>query len=148
MTLEHPDIDLKELIITSVRDDVQLQNDLRDLLDKNSNDFNLCLEHLATHLVEPIQQYIDKRVLPIEKKINDFERYSRSYNLRFDRINNSVPVYLLKNTIVQAAQKSGIQSVDINLIEVAYHVGKLKKASYSYSKILFTGSCSYITSQS
>ncbi|CAF1663968.1 unnamed protein product, partial [Didymodactylos carnosus] len=28
MTLEHPHIDLKQLIITSVRGDVQLQNDL------------------------------------------------------------------------------------------------------------------------
>ncbi|CAF1390381.1 unnamed protein product, partial [Didymodactylos carnosus] len=47
--------------------------------------------------------------------------------VKFDGINNSVPEYLLKNTIVQAAQKSGIQGVDINLIEVAHRVRKLKK---------------------
>ncbi|CAF1078852.1 unnamed protein product, partial [Didymodactylos carnosus] len=45
----------------------------------------------------------------------------------FDGINNSVPEYSLKNTIVQATRKSGIQSVGTNLIEVAHRVEKLKK---------------------
>ncbi|CAF0889461.1 unnamed protein product [Didymodactylos carnosus] len=53
--------DLKTLIVQSLRDDSQLQNDLRDLLLKNSNDFNSYIETLATRIVLPIEKYIDQR---------------------------------------------------------------------------------------
>ncbi|CAF1574197.1 unnamed protein product, partial [Didymodactylos carnosus] len=137
---------LNDLILTSIRGNIELQSKIKGILNDNKGDFSACLEPISATLVEPIQKHIDLTIQPIVNKINYLEHHSRTHNVRFSGIDNNVPLHRLKNVIVNVVSQSGLK-LNINQIEVAHRIGKPKPnrtvIACFYSQFLLLNLCFY-----
>ncbi|CAF1272236.1 unnamed protein product [Didymodactylos carnosus] len=73
---------LQEMMINKIKNDPSLQQQISDIVKSNDNNISIAAESIVS-LFTPVFQTFSDRLTSIEDKVDDLERYNRTWCLRF-----------------------------------------------------------------
>ncbi|CAF1665160.1 unnamed protein product, partial [Didymodactylos carnosus] len=97
--------DLKNSMIEQIKGNLEMQNTVTNVITTNNNDWNIIAPKVAEVLLAPVIEHLNSRLTVVESKMNDLERYHRTWSLRFlgfqeernEIIPNKITAFLNKN---------------------------------------------------